>query len=165
MAKPAAKNQKAKPEGNRNSPSKAGRSGNQSATARSSALKASTSRASHSFSQPVCREPACENIVIGCGYCRLHYIKNWQKLKRKEAILHDGRLRQYIEELVSKYTDKYIEAIRHDLMTDDVFVKVITELDLHESEDEMVDMDSSSSIDEYPMDGVRTDIEGRDDEF
>ena len=66
----------------------------------------------------VCREIACEGLSTTAGYCRLHYIKNWRKIKRKEIILKEGKLNQYIEELVAKYPDKYIEAIRQDLATD-----------------------------------------------
>jgi hypothetical protein len=84
----------------------------------------------------VCREVACENLATTGGYCRLHYIKNWKKIKRKESILKEGRLNQYIEELVSKYPDKYIEAIRQDLSSIKEFLKVISDLDLDEGTDE-----------------------------
>ncbi len=127
--------------------------------------QATLSKAMENLSQSLCREPACENIVIGAGYCRLHYIKNWQRIKRKDAILQDGRLQQYIQELTSKYSEKYLEAIRHDLMTDDTFLKVITELDLHEPEDDIGDMDAASGMEEYPLESVRGDMDGRDDEF
>jgi hypothetical protein len=87
-------------------------------------------------SETVCREVACEGLATTTGYCRLHYIKNWKKIKRKELILKEGKLNQYIEELVAKYPDKYIEAIRQDLMADKDFAKVIHDLDLDESVDE-----------------------------
>jgi hypothetical protein len=116
-------------------------------------------------SETLCREPACENLVIGAGYCRPHYIKNWQKIKRREVILKDGRLRQYIEELILKYPDKHIEAIRQDLESDDAFMRIITELDLKEPADELVDLDSGESLDDYPLEGISADIEGRDDEY
>ena len=84
----------------------------------------------------VCREVACEGLATSGGYCRLHYIKNWKKIKRKELILKEGKLNQYIEELVAKYPDKYIEAIRQDLAADKDFAKVIYDLDLDESVDD-----------------------------
>jgi hypothetical protein len=124
-----------------------------------------SSRGSEIHLEAICREPACENLPIGVGYCRPHYIKNWQKIKRRELILKDGRLRQYIEELILKYPDKHIEAIRLDLASDDVFLRVITELDLKEPADELVDMDSGESLDDYPLEGISADIEGRDDDY
>jgi hypothetical protein len=94
----------------------------------------------------VCREVACEGLATTGGYCRMHYIKNWKKIKRKEGILRDGRLNQYIEELVAKYPDKYIEAIRQDLFDDKQFAKVIYDLDLDEG------------VDDFDVEGESTDI-------
>ncbi|HUP57599.1 MAG TPA: hypothetical protein VM598_09125, partial [Bdellovibrionota bacterium] len=45
-------------------------------------------------------------------------------------------LNQYIEELVAKYPDKYLEAIRLDLASDKDFAKVIYDLDLDENVDD-----------------------------
>lgn len=84
----------------------------------------------------MCREIACESSSTTGGYCRLHYIKNWKKIKRKEVILQEGKINHYIEELVSKYPEKYIEAIRQDLLSEKDFAKVISDLDLDESSDE-----------------------------
>src|SRR5208337_3703323 len=86
--------------------------------------------------EDMCREVACESLCTSGGYCRLHYIKNWKKIKRKELILKEGKLNQYIEELVAKYPDKYIEAIRQDLASEKDFAKVIYDLDLDESVDD-----------------------------
>ena len=89
-------------------------------------------------SQPTSRF-AAKRPVKGCRRrrnCRLHFIKNWKKIKRKELILKEGKLNQYIEELVVKYPDKYIEAIRQDLASDKDFAKVIYDLDLDEGVDE-----------------------------
>ena len=88
------------------------------------------------INESVCREPGCEALATSQTYCRLHYIKNWKKIKRKEVILKEGKLNQYIEELVSKYPEKYIEAIRQDLANDKDFAKVIHDLDLDESNDD-----------------------------
>ncbi len=91
----------------------------------------------------MCRENGCENFATTKGYCRLDYIKNWKKIKRKEMILKEGKLNQYIEELVSKYPDKYIEVIRQDLSTEVNFTKVIHDLELDETIDDL-DYDSDS---------------------
>lgn len=99
-------------------------------------------------SEMVCREVACEALATTASYCRLHYIKNWKKLKKKELILRERKLNQYIEELVSKYPDRYVEAIRQDLASDQDFAKVISDLDLEESHE---DFESESS---EAMDGI-----------
>jgi hypothetical protein len=93
--------------------------------------------------EKMCRETACENLATTKGYCRLDYIKNWKKIKRKEMILKEGKLNQYIEELVSKYPEKYIDVIRQDLNTEVNFNKVIHDLELDESIDDL-DYDGDS---------------------
>ena len=99
---------------------------------KSSAPQVRTSLSHSTHDDSVCREVACENLATTGTYCRLHYIKNWKKIKRKELILKEGKLNRYIEELVAMYPDKYIEAIRQDLAHDKDFAKVITDLDLDE---------------------------------
>jgi hypothetical protein len=110
----------------------------------------------------VCREIACEGLSTTAGYCRLHYIKNWRKIKRKEIILKEGKLNQYIEELVAKYPDKYIEAIRQDLATDKEFSKVISDLDLDESSD---DFEGDGENVDALIDTIKRDFDDEGDAF
>lgn len=113
--------------------------------------------------ESVCREVACENLATTGGYCRLHYIKNWKKIKRKELILREKKLNQYIEELVAKYPDKYIEAIRQDLASDKDFAKVISDLDLDESVDEFESESGEQA--EGLIDNMKRDFDGDDEAF
>lgn len=83
-----------------------------------------------------CREPGCDHEGNLGGYCRLHYIKNWRKIKRKEAILGAGQLNNYVEELVSKYPDKYLDVIRQDLASEKDWSKVVTDLELESVDEE-----------------------------
>lgn len=113
--------------------------------------------------ETVCREVACEGLATSGGYCRLHYIKNWKKIKRKESILREKKLNQYIEELVLKYPDKYIEAIRQDLASDKDFAKVIYDLDLDESVDDF-DAENAESMDSL-IDTIKRDFDDDGDAF
>lgn len=109
-----------------------------------------------------CREMACENQSTTAGYCRAHYIKNWKKIKHKEQILREGRLNQYLDELIAKYPDKYIEAIKQDLASEKDFAKVITDLDLDESTDDFdVDQESMDNI----IDTIKRDFEDEGEAF
>ncbi len=114
-------------------------------------------------SERMCREASCENLATTKGYCRLDYIKNWKKIKRKEMILKEGKLNQYIEELVGKYPDKYIDIIRQDLSSEMSFNKVIHDLELDESIDDLdYDGDSIDAL----IGGIKKDIEDLgEDEF
>ncbi len=112
--------------------------------------------------ETMCREVACDGLATTGVYCRLHYIKNWRKIKRKERILREGKLNQYIEELVSKYPDKYIDAILGDLASDKEFAKVVHELELDEGVDDFdVDQDSVDGL----IDSIRRDIEDEGEVF
>jgi len=113
--------------------------------------------------ETVCREVACEGLATSGGYCRLHYIKNWKKIKRKELILREKKLNQYIEELVAKYPDKYIEAIRQDLANDKDFAKVIYDLDLDEGVDDF-DIEGSESADSL-IDTIKRDFDDEGEVF
>jgi hypothetical protein len=64
------------------------------------------------------------------GYCRLFYIKNWGTIQRKREILAGGQLTRYIEEIVQKYPEKYLEAVRVDLATYGAFQQVVVALEL-----------------------------------
>lgn len=112
---------------------------------------------------PVCREVACELMATTGGYCRMHYIKNWKKIKRKEMILKEKKLNHYIEELVSKYPDKYIEAIRQDLASEKDFAKVIADLEIEEGLDDFESVETESA--EGIIDNLKRDFEDEGDAF
>lgn len=112
--------------------------------------------------EDMCREIACESSSSTAGYCRLHYIKNWKKIKRKELILREKKLNQYIEELVSKYPDKYIEAIKQDLADETAFSKVIYDLELDEGVD---DIPVDDEADEAIIDNIKREFDDGDTEF
>lgn len=118
--------------------------------------KVSKKASGRGYDIDACREIACESSSTTAGYCRLHYIKNWRKIKRKEMILREKKLNQYIEELVSKYPDKYLESIRIDLADEKAFGKVIHDLELDESLD---DVEGDDESDDAIVEGIRRDFE------
>ncbi len=111
----------------------------------------------------MCREVSCELNATTGQYCRMHYIKNWKKIKRKEQILREGKLEGYIHELLSKYPEKYLEALKQDLMSDKEFTKVITDLEIEESVDDFdgVETESADGI----IDTIKRDFEDDGDVF
>ena len=111
----------------------------------------------------VCREVACELMANTGHYCRMHYIKNWKKIKRKEIILKEKKLNHYIEELVSKYPDKYIEAIRQDLASEKDFAKVVADLEIDEGLDDFESVETESA--EGIIDNLKRDFEDEGDVF
>jgi hypothetical protein len=105
----------------------------------------------------VCRELACDSAQIGSGYCRLHYIKNWKKVKNRELILSEGHLNRFIADLVQKFPEKVLDALYKDLSTEADFAKTVIELNLTDpvvpSDD--FDSDDDDLLDESIMGSIK----------
>lgn len=95
-----------------------------------------------------CREPACESLATTTGYCRLHYIKNWHDIKRKEEIVREGKLREFLEDLAQNFPHELIKAVRRDLSSEEAFEAAVRDLDLHLADDESIAIDASSAVDD-----------------
>lgn len=137
---------------------------------RSPASRKSAGSSTHSYRsstlhQAVCREASCESIATTNQYCRMHYIKNWQKIKLKETILNEGRLQRYIVELVDKYPDKYIEAIQEDLLSDKAFSRIIQEFEVQQPDEEFEEIEPSHSSDSFGSNSLTSDFDNDGDNF
>jgi hypothetical protein len=119
------------------------------------------------FEDGSCRDVTCESVATTGQYCRMHYIKNWKKIKQREELMREGKLNRFIEELVLKYPDKYIEAIRHDLAHDQEFAKVVADLEIDEVVEASDDFsDDEDSAAENFIDHIRRDFgEGESEAF
>lgn len=63
----------------------------------------------------ICKEPECQNAATTEGYCRLHYLKNWKRLKEETLHRSTKRLNKYIENVMKKHPDRYMEVIKKDI--------------------------------------------------
>jgi len=97
-----------------------------------------------------CRARDCDQISAVDGYCRYHYLLFWKKIQIRKKILIDGKLERYVEELTSRFPDKFLEMIRRDLRTTKDFMSAIQELEIDESAsaDNDFEEESQSFIDE-----------------
>ncbi len=77
-----------------------------------------------------CIESTCDNPSIIHGHCRFHYIKNWKEIKRKEAILKEGELQNFIEDLLGKYPVSFLEKILEDFASEKSFFKALKGLNI-----------------------------------
>ncbi|MEK2688810.1 hypothetical protein [Bdellovibrio sp. GT3] len=80
-----------------------------------------------------CRARDCDQVAVVDVYCRYHYLLFWKKIQVRKKILTDGKLERYVEELTSRYPDKFLEMIRRDLRTEKDFLAAIQELEIDES--------------------------------
>lgn len=97
-----------------------------------------------------CIEKGCDNPATSMGYCRYHYIRSWKEIKRKEAILLEGKLQMYVKELVEKYPVKYIEGILTDLEDEKSFFNILRELNI-ETEDAEFDGENEEGDDDQDI--------------
>jgi hypothetical protein len=115
-----------------------------------------------------CIEKGCDNIRTTQSYCRLHYLRNWKVIQKKKEILQEGKLQEYIEELISKYPPKYIEALLSDLSDDKEFYRVLNELnitsDFDFEEDEFENaVDDDSDDDDLGIETISTTLRYEDE--
>lgn len=66
----------------------------------------------------ICKEEGCHNAQTTAGYCRVHYLKNWRRIKKEQQERAAKRLNRYIEAIYHKHPKKYIEVIKEDINSD-----------------------------------------------
>ncbi len=113
----------------------------------------------------LCRARDCDQAAAVDQYCRFHYLLLWKKIQNRRKILADGKLEKYVDDLTSRYPDKYLEMIRKDLRTEKDFMGAIQELELDESANNEMEFeeDSQSFAEEIRGMGESTGVE--DDEY
>ncbi len=111
-----------------------------------------------------CRVKDCDQVATVDSYCRFHYLLLWKKIQVRKKILMDGKLERYVEELTSRYPDKFLEVIRRDLRTEKDFVSAIQEMEIDESvSDNDFEDEASNFIDEVR--GASPEGIAEDDEY
>lgn len=73
----------------------------------------------------LCREKGCRNPATTMAYCRVHYLKNWKTIKEKQKKKAVQNLNKYIDHIMKKNPDGYVEAIREDLKNYDQFSRKV----------------------------------------
>ena len=81
----------------------------------------------------LCKVRDCDQVANVDEYCRHHYLLLWKKIQIRKHILNDGKLEKYVEDLTSRYPDKFLDVIKKDLKTEKDFLSVIQEMELDEN--------------------------------
>ena len=63
----------------------------------------------------ICKEPGCKDAASTEGYCRLHYLMHWKRIRKAKKIAAARKLNRYIEHICKENPDDYMEVIRKDL--------------------------------------------------
>ena len=67
----------------------------------------------------ICKDEHCKNAATTGGFCRLHFLKNSKRLKEEDHRRAAKRLNRYIESVVKRHPDRYLEMIKKDLCSAD----------------------------------------------
>jgi len=94
-------------------------------------------------SKDTCAQSRCRREAVSEGYCRLHYITNWKTIKFDKHVKAEQRLNSYVDRLVKKYPEEYLEKIKEALESEEKFIETIEELDLE------VETDNNETDREY----------------
>ena len=81
----------------------------------------------------LCKVRDCDQVANVGEHCRFHYLLPWKKIQIRKSILDDGKLEKYVEDLTSRYPDKFLDVIKKDLKTEKDFTAVIQEMELDEN--------------------------------
>lgn len=73
----------------------------------------------------LCKEKDCRNPTTTMGFCRIHYLKNWKQIKDQQKQKAIQNLNKYIDHIMKKNPDGYVEAIREDLRNYDQFSRKV----------------------------------------
>jgi hypothetical protein len=64
------------------------------------------------------------------GLCRKCYMTNWKVIKGQAQEKAQRRLNAYVERITQKYPEDYLERIRDGLENEEIFNKMVAELEL-----------------------------------
>lgn len=104
----------------------------------------------------LCKQKGCDNTATTSNYCRVHYLKNWRDIKEKAKKKALKNLNKYIDHIMNKHPDGYMDKIREDLRDFDQFAKKAenfnSEDNFHDIMDELSHDDVNKIIDAIKVD-------------
>ena len=104
----------------------------------------------------LCKHKGCSNTATTHSYCRFHYLRNWKKIKEKAKKKAIVNLNKYIDHIMHKHPDGYMDVIREDLRNHDQFTRkaeaFTSEDDFHDIMDELNNEDIDRLIGSIKVD-------------
>lgn len=86
-------------------------------------------------SKKFCLQSGCRQQPVNEGFCRKHYLLNWKQIKLKEQLQAEKALNHYVDRLVKKYPEDYLDKIKAGLENEEKFSETIKELSLENEDD------------------------------
>lgn len=63
----------------------------------------------------ICKQTGCHDISTTQSFCRFHYLSSWRKIKGKEAKKRGVELDAYLEDLMRKFPEEFIQKLRSEI--------------------------------------------------
>src|SRR5437868_1391278 len=60
----------------------------------------------------ICKQSGCHDISTTHSFCRFHYLASWRKIKGKEARKKGVELDAYLEEMMRKFPEEFIQKLK-----------------------------------------------------
>lgn len=76
-----------------------------------------------------CLEDGCKLSATSQGYCRLHYITAWKKIRNAEAEKTEKKLESFIERMTKKFPKTHMQRIKEALESEESFQGALQALD------------------------------------
>jgi hypothetical protein len=104
----------------------------------------------------LCKQKGCHNASTTMGYCRYHYLKNWKKIKDNQKKKAVRNLNKYIDHIMHKNPEGYMDNIKEDLRNHDQFSRkaefYFSDDDFHDIMDEFGSEDVHKILDTIKVD-------------
>ena len=95
----------------------------------------------------ICKGKGCHNAQTTEGFCRLHYLRSWKKLQAEKKKKAAKNLNRYVESILKRYPDRYVEQIKKDIRSKDFEDRIETEFK-PEADEPIVLFDPNASDEE-----------------
>ncbi len=63
----------------------------------------------------ICRESGCMTEQTTDGFCRLHYLKNWKKIRTEKKKKSLRSLNKYVDNIIKNDPDHYVDTLKENL--------------------------------------------------
>lgn len=107
----------------------------------------------------ICKEKDCHNAQTTGGFCRLHYLKNWKKIRAEKKKKATKSLNRYVEAILKRNPDHYMDEIKKDIRSKDFEERVGEEFGPTEEDFSLFDSNTTDA----EIDEIITRIKGEKD--
>jgi hypothetical protein len=86
----------------------------------------------------LCKETGCSNQQTTAGFCRLHYLKNWKKIRSEKKRKAAKNLNKYIDNIMRTSPDRPVQGLKEQLRDEPSFERSLDDILYHDSLREVI---------------------------